>query len=73
MRMLPWIGLAILAVTPLLGLGNYPLHLLIMVLLWGYVSTSCSFLGGLGVVGGLAGGVQCTVSGLPMEWRGGTG
>ncbi len=50
MRTLPWIGLAILAVTPLLGLGNYPLHLLIQVLLWGYVYTSWSIMGRLGMV-----------------------
>jgi branched-chain amino acid transport system permease protein len=50
MRVLPWIGLAVLAVTPLLGLGNYPLHLLIMVLLWGYVYTSWSIMGRLGMV-----------------------
>ena len=49
-RYLPWAGLAILAVTPLLGLGNYPLHLLIMVLLWGYVYTSWSIMGRLGLV-----------------------
>jgi branched-chain amino acid transport system permease protein len=50
MRNLPWLGLALLAVAPLLGLGNYPLHLLIMVLLWGYVYTSWSIMGRLGMV-----------------------
>jgi branched-chain amino acid transport system permease protein len=50
MRTLPWVGLAILAVTPLLGMGKYPLHLLIMVLLWGYVYTSWSIMGRLGMV-----------------------
>src|SRR3954471_621792 len=50
MRTLPWVGLAILAVIPLLGLGNYPLHLLIQVLLWGYVYTSWSIMGRLGMV-----------------------
>ena len=49
-RNLPWLGLALLAVAPLLGLGNYPLHLLIMVLLWGYVYTSWSIMGRLGMV-----------------------
>jgi branched-chain amino acid transport system permease protein len=49
-RNLPWLGLALLAVVPLLGLGNYPLHLLILVLLWGYVYTSWSIMGRLGMV-----------------------
>jgi len=47
---LPWIGLALLAAAPLSGMGNYPLHLLIMVLLWGYVYTSWSIMGRLGLV-----------------------
>ncbi len=47
---LPWIGLAALAAAPLTGIGNYPLHLLIMVLLWGYVYTSWSIMGRLGMV-----------------------
>jgi len=47
---LPWIGLALLAAAPLSGMGNYPLHLLIMVLLWGYVYTSWSIMGRLGMV-----------------------
>lgn len=49
-RTLSWAGLAVLAVVPLLGLGKYPLHLLIMVLLWGYVYTSWSIMGRLGMV-----------------------
>ncbi len=50
MRALPWIGLAALAVAPLLGLGNYPLHMLIQVLLWGFVYTGWSVMGRLGLV-----------------------
>ena len=46
----PFIGLAVLAAAPLTGIGNYPLHLLIMVLLWGYVYTSWSIMGRLGMV-----------------------
>lgn len=49
-NLLAWIGLAALAVAPLTGIGNYPLHLLIMVLLWGYVYTSWSIMGRLGMV-----------------------
>ena len=35
---LQWVGLALLAALPLTGMGNYPLHLAIMCLLWGFVS-----------------------------------
>jgi len=49
-RALPWIGLAALAVAPLVGLGNYPLHMLIQVLLWGFVYTGWSVMGRLGLV-----------------------
>ena len=47
---LPWIGLAVLALVPLSGVGNYPLHLIISCLLWGYVYTSWSIMGRLGLV-----------------------
>lgn len=50
MRALPWIGLAVLAGVPFFGLGNYPLHLVIMCLLWAYVYTSWSIMGRLGLV-----------------------
>jgi branched-chain amino acid transport system permease protein len=49
-RALPWLGLAALAVAPLAGLGNYPLHMLIQVLLWGFVYTGWSIMGRLGMV-----------------------
>ena len=32
------------------GIGNYPLHLMILVLLWGYIYTSWSLMGRLGMV-----------------------
>jgi len=50
MRALPWILLAALAVAPLMGLGNYPLHMLIQVLLWGFIYTGWSVMGRLGLV-----------------------
>lgn len=50
MKVLAWIGLALLAALPLAGIGNYPLHLVIMCLLWGYVYTSWSIMGRLGLV-----------------------
>jgi len=49
-RALPWIGLAALGMAPLMGMGNYPLHMLIQVLLWGFVYTSWSIMGRLGMV-----------------------
>ena len=50
MRSLPWIGVAALALVPLAGFGNYPLHLIIMCLLWGFVYTSWALMGRLGLV-----------------------
>ena len=47
-RSLRWIGVAALALLPL-GLGPYPLHLLIMCLLWGFVYTSWALMGRLGM------------------------
>ena len=41
---------AALAAVPLFGIGNYPLHLLILVLLWGYIYTSWSLMGRVGLV-----------------------
>src|SRR5258706_11776738 len=43
-------ALALLAAAPLFGVGNYPLHLMILVLLWGYIYTSWSLMGRLGLV-----------------------
>ena len=39
-----------LATFPLFGPGNYPMHLVIMCLLWAYVYTSWSIMGRLGMV-----------------------
>jgi branched-chain amino acid transport system permease protein len=50
MRALAGIGIAALAALPLTGIGNYPLHLVIMCLLWAYVYTSWSIMGRLGMV-----------------------
>lgn len=44
------IGLAVLAALPFLGLGNYPLHLCILVLLWAFIYTSWSIMGRFGLV-----------------------
>jgi len=49
-RRLPWIGLAALALTPLADIGNYPLHLMIMCLLWAFVYTGWAVMGRLGMV-----------------------
>ena len=50
MKRFAWILLAALAVAPFLGLGTYPLHLLVMALLWSYIYTSWSIMGRLGLV-----------------------
>ncbi len=45
-----WGLLALLALSPLAGLGKYPLHLMVMALLWAYIYTSWSIMGRLGMV-----------------------
>ncbi|MEO8144039.1 MAG: branched-chain amino acid ABC transporter permease [Betaproteobacteria bacterium] len=50
MNAFKYAALAVLAAVPLFGIGNYPLHLLIQVLLWGYIYTSWSLMGRLGLV-----------------------
>lgn len=42
--------LALLAISPAFGLGNYPLHLMVMALLWSFIYTSWSVMGRLGMV-----------------------
>jgi branched-chain amino acid transport system permease protein len=42
--------LGVVAIAPLLGLGNYPLHLMVMALLWAFIYTSWSIMGRLGLV-----------------------
>jgi len=49
-RLLAVLGLAALAVLPQLGLGNYHLHLMITVLIWGFVYTSWAVMGRFGMV-----------------------
>jgi branched-chain amino acid transport system permease protein len=48
-RALPWIGVAALALVPHSGMGNYPLHLMIMCLLWAFIYTSWALMGRLGM------------------------
>ena len=50
MKALALAGIALLAALPFTGIGNYPLHLVIMCLLWAYVYTSWSIMGRLGMV-----------------------
>jgi branched-chain amino acid transport system permease protein len=45
-----WIGLAALLLLPWLGLGNYVLHIAILVLLWAYVYTAWAIMGRFGLV-----------------------
>lgn len=42
--------LALLAIVPLFGPGNYPLHLMVMALLWSFIYTSWAVMGRLGMV-----------------------
>jgi branched-chain amino acid transport system permease protein len=49
-RVPAWLGIVVLAAVPLTGLGNYPLHLIILCLLWGFVYTSWAIMGRLGMV-----------------------
>ena len=44
------IAVAALALAPLLGLGAYPMHLVITALLWSYIYTCWSLMGRLGLV-----------------------
>ena len=50
MKVVAGILLALLLVAPFSGIGAYPLHLMIMALLWGYIYTSWSIMGRLGMV-----------------------
>jgi len=45
-----WPGLAVLLLLPWLGLGNYVLHIAILVLLWAYVYTAWAMMGRFGLV-----------------------
>lgn len=45
-----WLGLAALVALPWLGLGDYVLHLCILVLLWAYVYTAWAIMGRFGLV-----------------------
>lgn len=49
-RTVPLVLLALLVVAPQLGLGIYPLHLMIMAMLWGFIYTSWALMGRLGMV-----------------------
>lgn len=47
---LPVVGVAVLAAVPWSGIGNYQLHLLITILIWGFVYTAWSVMGRFGMV-----------------------
>jgi branched-chain amino acid transport system permease protein len=49
-RALPVIGVGLLALIPLLGPGDYYLHVLILVLLWSFIYTGWSIMGRFGLV-----------------------
>lgn len=45
-----WFVLAALIAAPLLGIGAYPLHLMIVALIWAYIYTSWAIMGRVGLV-----------------------
>ena len=45
-----WLGLAAALLVPWLGLGEYPLHLIVVALIWSYIYTSWALMGRLGMV-----------------------
>jgi branched-chain amino acid transport system permease protein len=49
-RIVSIVLLAALLVAPLTGIGKYPLHLMVMGLLWAFIYTSWSIMGRLGMV-----------------------
>ena len=49
-RALPVLGVALLALIPLLGLTDYHLHILILILLWAFIYTGWSVMGRFGLV-----------------------
>lgn len=49
-RILFFALLALLVIAPVTGIGAYPLHLMIMALLWGFIYTSWALMGRLGMV-----------------------
>jgi branched-chain amino acid transport system permease protein len=49
-RALPAIGVGLLALIPLLGLSDYHLHVLILILLWAFIYTGWSIMGRFGLV-----------------------
>jgi branched-chain amino acid transport system permease protein len=49
-RALPVAGVALLCLLPLIGLSDYYLHVVIMILLWGFIYTGWSIMGRFGLV-----------------------
>ena len=50
MRNFALVLLALALLIPLTGVGNYPLHLMVMALLWSFIYTSWAIMGRLGLV-----------------------
>ena len=69
-KSLRWIGVAVLGLAPLMGMGEYPLHLLVLCLLWGFVYTSWAIMGRLGMVSlGHGGFFGIGAYGVVMGWN----
>jgi branched-chain amino acid transport system permease protein len=69
-KSLRWVGVVALALAPLAGMGEYPLHLLVLCLLWGFVYTSWAIMGRLGMVSlGHGGFFGIGAYGVVMGWN----
>jgi len=72
-RSLPWIGAAALVALPLVYQAPYPLHILVIILIWSFAYTSWSVMGRFGLVslghGGFM-GVGAYVTALLWNYQG---
>ncbi len=67
---LAWPGLLLLAALPFLGLGDYPLHILIMILIWAFAYTAWSMMGRFYLISlGHGGFMGVGAYGVMMLWN----
>src|SRR4051794_41944501 len=74
-RLAAWgVGLAALGALPFVYRDPYPLHILVLILIWSFAYTSWSMMGRVGPVSPRPGGVfgeRAPVPPLPFEYPGG--
>ena len=68
-KILFFVAVAALALAPVLGLGAYPMHLVITALLWSFIYTCWSLMGRLGLVS-FGHGAFIGIGATPLSWRG---